>query len=76
MNVNRIQTLSSQHKLLKEFHSECAKSGVVLSAKDSDFSAVHLDNATTRLVISDVRVSCRKEMNKIEETIIKEAQDG
>lgn len=75
MNVAKIQKLTEQHKALKKFYQECTKSGVELSANDSEtgLAPADLDFNTTRLILTDVRDSLLKEITKIEEDIFQEA---
>ena len=77
MNVSKIQTLSKQHALLKGFHKTCNCTSIELRIHEltsaDQFDDI-LDSTTTRLIISDVRVSLLKEMERIEVAIIKETQ--
>ena len=78
MNVSKIQDLSMRHKLLKSFHKACNNNDVRLISQTPPYTYgdVELDCGTTRLIISDVRVSLLKRISELEKDIKKEATDG
>ena len=79
MDVNRLQVLSKQHKLLTDFHGACKEGNDLwLIAQTSPYgnSNIELDCATTKLIASDVRVSLLKEISAVEKAIKKEATRG
>lgn len=78
MNVNKIKRLSKQHADLVKFHRVCNCNEAELTVNNSETSlpGITLDYNTTRLILSDVRVSLLKRIGSTEEEIKKEATDG
>ena len=75
MNVSKIQKLSQQHADLTGFHKVCNCNGAELTVQDSErnIQGITLNYNTTRLIISDVRVSLLKRIAEMEIAIGKEA---
>ena len=71
MNVIRIQTLSKQHKSLKDFHTACNHNDVELTAKGTAYSygEATLNYATTRLIIGEVRQILLNQIRELEQEI-------
>lgn len=78
MNIEKIQKLSGQHKLLKDFHDACNHNDVQLEVKKTahSYGGITLDYATTKLILSDVRVSLLAQMKRIEGLIVRETSVG
>lgn len=78
MNVSKIQRLSKQHELLKSFHKACNSNDMYLVAKlpPYGYGDVELDYVTTKLIISDVRVSLLNKITALEKEIKEEAENG
>lgn len=75
MNMSKIQRLSKQHADLSKFYKVCIRNGAELTVKDSEtgIPGSLLDYNTTRLIISDVRISLLASLDGIEKEIKKES---
>jgi hypothetical protein len=76
MDVRKIQEFSRKHDLLRNFYTMCNCNDVCLIARESASVDVELDQPTTQLIISDVRVSLLKRISEAENKIREEAGGG